>query len=132
AAREDVVVAEWLGRVDEDEVEIARDAAMLEGIIENENVRVLDLHGGGETIGGDANFCAGHFREQCCFITAAVAGAIAAEEDCGSFSAFLQLAREPRNKGGFAGSAGGYVADADGGFRQTLDADAGVVFVISG
>src|SRR5205814_8357461 len=130
AAGVDVVMAEGIGGVDEDEIDVAGEAAVLEAIIEQKNIGLRlvfeDKQPAGDAIGlgvdGDV-LLVEQFAEEGLFIAhAACAAVIAAHEDGGVEAVLFEFSRQPADEGRFAGAAGGDVTDGDDGDGELMGA----------
>ena len=136
AAREYGPVAPGMGGVEQYEVEVAGEAAVLEAVVEQKNIGLRlvfeDKQPAGDAIGlgvdGDV-LLVEQFAEEGLFIAhAACAAVIAAHEDGGMEAVLFEFSRQPADEGGFTGAAGGDVADGDDGNGQVMRReDLGVV-----
>jgi hypothetical protein len=143
APGEDAGGAEGFSGVAEEDVEVALEAAVLEAVVEDEDVGVVFLDGGAaalDAVGVDDDGDAGAFvfddEDFVRFAAGAIGeawGAIAAGEDGGVFAEALEFLDEHDDGGGFAGAAGGDVSDGDDGDGEfELFAEAEVVEEVSG
>jgi hypothetical protein len=122
ASGEYAAVTEGVGGVDEDEVEVAGEPAVLEAVVEDEGgdflVSAEEFLSAGVAVGlgddGGVVVLGDELPEHLSFVGGlAGLGHVAAHEDGGVMAGAAEAVVEPEDDGGFSGAAGGDVADAD-------------------
>ena len=120
AAGEDVFETERLERVEEHDIEIAAQTAVLESIIKEQQLRIeiLDSHfGGGDAI---AVLYVRNGRQrvgklQCFVVVLTIGRAVAAADNHDPHARILQPLSQPLDHGRLPGAAQGEITDADHG-----------------
>jgi len=137
AGGEELVDEGVAGGVDEDDVEVAVEFAVLEAVVEEDGVggAAFDEATGGvgaEGVGFDGDAGEGGFVFELFVGFFAGLGFVAPHGDAGGAAELAEEVGEIGDHGGFAGAADGEVADADDGCVDALDVAAAVEAFVAG
>ena len=125
-SREDVLKTEWLQGIQQHDIEIAGDAAMLKGVVEHQHPAAKSVDGspgGGEPIGILHVRHAGQFPSEFQgFIVGTAAHAIPPADDADFLLLLIDLLYDPFDQRRLAGSTQREIAHADHGHVNAMDA----------